>query len=154
MPYQNLLLLACNLLATASLSAAQSIQHINPPGLPVSKNYSQVVVAQGSRTIYVSGQVSANEKGEIINKDDFTAQVKQVHENLKIALAAAGATVNDVVKVTAYVVNTDASKIGIVRDVRKLYFTSPNPPASTYVGVQGLYDKDVMVEIEAIAVLK
>lgn len=148
------LLFVCVSLTTASISAGQSIRYINPPNLPVSKNYSQVVVAQGSRTVFVSGQVSANSQGEIINKGDFRAQVTQVHENLKTALAAAGATFNDVVKVTTYVVHTDSSKISIVRDVRRQYYTNPNPPASTYVGVEGLYDKDVLVEIEAIAVLK
>lgn len=134
--------------------AAQQIQYINPNGLPVSKNYTQVVATQGGRTIYISGQVSANSTSEIIGKGDFGAQVKQVYENLKTALAAVGATFNDVIKTTTYVVNTDADKIKLVREIRSQYYTGPNPPASTYTGVQGLYDKDVMIEIEAIAVVK
>ena len=141
------------LLGTHTLMA-QQLQHINPPGLPVSKSYSQIVVTQGGRTAYISGQVSANVKGEVINKGDFRAQTKQVFENLKTALAGIGATFDDILKTTTYVVNTDAEKIGIVREIRSQYYTGPNPPASTYVGVQGLYDKDVLIEIEAIVTLK
>ena len=103
---------------------------------------------------YISGQVSANIKGEIVHKGDFRAQTTQVYENLKTALAAVGATFSDVVKLTTFVVNTDAEKIGIVREIRSQFYTTPKPPASTYVGVQGLYDKDVMIEIEAVAILK
>lgn len=134
--------------------SAQQIQHINPPNLAISKGYTQVVVAQGGRTVFISGQVSANSKGEVMYKGDFRGQARQVFENLKTALAAVGATFSNVVKMTTYVVETDAEKIGIVREVRNQYFTGANPPASTYVGVQGLYDKDVMLEIEAIAVIK
>ncbi|GAB4012138.1 RidA family protein [Spirosoma migulaei] len=157
-------ILLLSVLLGTQAAVAQQLQYSNPPGLPTSKNYTQIVVAQGSRIAYISGQVSANAKGEIINKGDFRGQTKQVLENLKIALEAVGATFADVIKTTTYVVNTDAEKIGIVRDIRSQYFTSagrsasavdsPNPPASTYVGVQGLYDKDVLIEIEAIVALK
>jgi enamine deaminase RidA (YjgF/YER057c/UK114 family) len=149
------LVLSVYLLLTIHTAFAQQLQHINPSELPVSKSYTQVVVvAPGSRMAYISGQVSANTKGEIMHKGNFRAQTTQVYENLKTALAAVGATFADVVKLTTFVVNTDADKIGIVREVRSQFYTAPNPPASTYVGVQGLYDKDVMIEIEAIAVLK
>jgi len=133
---------------------AQSIQHINPSDLLVSKGYTQVVVAQGGRTVYISGQVSANAKGEILHKGDFQAQVRQVFDNLKTALAAAGATFSDVVKLTTYVVNSTDDKLNAVRSIRTQYYTGPNPPGSTYVGVQALYDKDVLIEIEAIAVVR
>ncbi|MVM31979.1 RidA family protein [Spirosoma sp. HMF4905] len=147
-------LLLLSLLLSAPALFGQQLQYINPPGLPTSKNYTQIVVIQASRVAYISGQVSSNAKGEIINKGDFRGQTKQVLENLKIALASMGATFADVIKTTTYVVNTDAEKIGIVREIRGQYFTAPNPPASTYVGVQGLYDKDVLIEIEATVALK
>lgn len=147
------LILSFGLLLSTHGLVAQQLQYINPPGLPVSKNYTQVVVTQGSRIAYISGQVSANAAGEILNKGDFRAQTKQVLENLKTALTAVGATFANVIKTTTYVVNTDAEKIGIVRDIRSQYVTQSNPPASTYVGVQGLYDKDVLIEIEAVVVL-
>lgn len=154
MPYRLQLLLICASLAITSNSLAQPIQHINPAGLPTSKSYTQVVAAQGSRTVYISGQVSSNAAGEIVNKGDFRGQVRQVYENLKTALAAVGGTFSDVVKTTTYVVNTDVNKVAAVREIRSQYYSTPNPPASTYVGVQGLYDKDILIEIEATAVLK
>ncbi len=141
-------------LLTMSQLMAQQSQHLNPAGLPKSPNYSQVVTAQGGRTVYISGQVSVNAQGEIVGKGDFRAQTKQVHENLKTALAAVGATFDDVVKLTAFVVRSDTEKLGIVREVRSQYYTGTQRPASTYLGVQALYDKDILIEIEAIAVTK
>ncbi|QIP13128.1 RidA family protein [Spirosoma aureum] len=151
--FRQLLFWFCLLLSAHKLFA-QKIQYSNPPGLPVSKNYTQIVVTQANRIAYISGQVSANTKGEIVHKGDFRGQTRQVYENLKTALAAVGATFADIAKITTYVVNTDEEKIGIVREVRNQFYAGPNPPASTYVGVQGLYDKDVLIEIEAIVVLK
>ena len=161
---QFLLPLSLLIVPAGRLLAQRSLQYVNPPGLPVSKTYTQIVIVATGRVAHISGQVSANATGEIINKGDFRAQTKQVYENLKIALAAVGATFADVIKTTTYVVNSDADKIGVVREIRNQYYTmtsqsnraanSPGPPASTYVGVQGLYDKDVLIEIEAIATLK
>ena len=153
MTVYRLLFVAFSLLVPSALRA-QSVQHLNPAGLPVTKSYTQVVTTHGGRTVYISGQVSANSKGEIVHKGDFPAQVQQVYENLKIALAAVGATFKDVVKTTTYVVNSDASSISTVRAVRSQYYSGANPPASTYIGVQALYDPDALIEIEVIAVVK
>ena len=141
------LLLSCPVLA-------QQIQRINPPGLSVSKDYTQIVTAQGGRTVYISGQISANAKGELLHQGDLRAQAKQACENLKIALAAVGATFEDVVKTSTFVVNSDAEKVEIVRQVWSQYSTAPYPLINTYIGVQALYDKEVLIEIDAIAVVK
>lgn len=142
------------LLLTMSRLVAQQIQHINPAGLAKSPNYSHIVTAQGGRTVYISGQVSVNAQGEIVGKGDFRAQTKQVHENLKTALAAVGATFDDLVKLTAFVVNSDSERLGIVREIRSQYYNGPQRPASSYLSIQALYDKDILIEIEAIAVIK
>lgn len=149
---KNLALLLLSLLSCPVW--AQQIQHLNPPGLAVSTDYTQVVTAQGGRTVYISGQISANAKGELVHQGDLRAQVRQACENLKIALAAAGATFDDVVKTTTFVVNSDDEKVEIVRQVWNQYNTTPYPLANTYVGVQALYEKEVLIEIEAIAVVK
>ncbi|GAB3993832.1 hypothetical protein GCM10028807_30080 [Spirosoma daeguense] len=70
---------------------------------------------------------------------------------MKTVPAVIGTTFSDVIKLTAYIVNTDVERIA--RETRKQYVTF-NPPARTYVGVQGLYDKDVLIEIEAIVAIK
>ena len=134
---------------------AQQNTYLNPEGIPAGSGYSHVVIAEGSKVIFISGQVPVNAQGEIVGKRDFQQQTTQVFENLKIALAAAGADFNDVVKMNYYIVNYKAKKhLHIIRETRKKYLSAENPPASTWAGVQGLYHPDVRIEIEAIAVLK
>ncbi|HRG78856.1 MAG TPA: RidA family protein [Cyclobacteriaceae bacterium] len=148
------LLLIILLVALVISVQAQDKQYINPfstkpPG------YTHVVVVNGpGKTIYISGQVPTNAAGEIVGKGDLKQQVLQVYENLQIALKAAGATFADVVKMNTYVVNYKPADVTIIREVRALYLPKENPPASTLAGVQALYHPDVMIEIEAIAVIK
>src|SRR5262249_39051978 len=73
-------------------------QFLNPPGLCPTFGWTHVVTAAGGKTVHVSGQVSVNERGEVVGKGDLKAQTQQAFENLKTALAAAGATFRDVVK--------------------------------------------------------
>lgn len=133
---------------------AQDKQFLNPfsskpPG------YTHVVVVNGpGKTIYISGQVPVNAAGEIVGKGDLKQQVTQVYENLQTALKAAGATFGDVVKMNTYVVNYKPADVVVIREVRSQYLMKENPPASTLAGVQALYHPDIMIEIEAIAVIK
>ena len=85
----------------------------------------------------------------MVGKGDLKAQTRQVFENLKAALAASGATLDDVVKITIFM--TDASQVQTVREVRDTYFTK-QPPASTAVEVARLVRPELMIEIEAVAV--
>src|SRR5258707_3800682 len=88
-----------------SFLLAQNIQHTNPPGLNNSPAYTQAVAAKPGTIIWISGQVAQNAKGEVVGKGDLKAQLNQPWENVRIALAGSGATFQDVVKVTTYVVN-------------------------------------------------
>jgi reactive intermediate/imine deaminase len=126
---------------------------INPDGMANFPSYSQAVVAPGGRTIYVSGQVPLNAQGEMVGEGDLETQTRQVFENIKTVLAAAGASFSDVVKATYYIVNFHPDMLPAIRAVRGQYFTGPNPPGSTLVGVQSLFHADVLIEIEAVAVL-
>jgi enamine deaminase RidA (YjgF/YER057c/UK114 family) len=131
------------------------LQHTNPPALSAPTGYTHVVVASGGRTVYISGQVALNERGEVVGDGDLEAQLRQVYENLKAALAAAGATFADVVKQTTYVVNFDAARDRpVIGRVRSQYLPASNPPASTLVGVQALANPALLVEVEAIAVVE
>ena len=114
--------------------------------------YSQVVEARGGRTLYISGQIALDASGNVVGSGDFTAQAKQVFANLKTRLDEAGASFNDVVKLNFYL--TDASSLQIVRDVRDIYVNRENPPASTLVVVKQLVRPDLLVEVDAIAVVK
>ncbi len=139
---------------TTTASAADvAVKRINPPGLLTPRGYTQVVTASGGRTIYISGQVAANAKGEIVGKGDLKAQTAQVFENLKIALASAGAGPKDVVKATIFAVNFKTEDIPTIRDIRNAFFAGVEPPASTLVGVSGLANPDWLIEIEVVAVV-
>jgi 2-iminobutanoate/2-iminopropanoate deaminase len=112
---------------------------------PIS-HYAPVVRAGG--LLFISGMEPKDEKGNTVGRGDITAQARQVHENLKKCLAAAGATFADVCKVTVYVRNVaDRAKIN---EVRKEYFGGSRP-ASTLVEISRLANEDFGVEIEAIA---
>ena len=128
-------------------------QFFNPPALNPTNGFTHVVTATSGKTIYVSGQVSVNEKAEVVGKGDFRAQVEHTFENLKTALAAAGATFKDVVKITYFVVGLKPEHVTHVREVRKKYLDAANPPASTLVGVAALVVPDWLIEIEVVAVV-
>ncbi len=134
-------------------AAEPTSRHINPPGLSTPRGYTHVVVASGGRTVYISGQVSANTKGEIVGKGDLKTQATTVFENLRIALAAAGATPRDVVKANTYVVNLKPEDVPVVREIRNAFFAGVEPPASTLAGVSALAHPDYLIEIEVIAVI-
>jgi 2-iminobutanoate/2-iminopropanoate deaminase len=122
---------------------------INPKGvLEPSFHYSLAVRA--GNTIYVSGLASLDANKNLVGRGDVVAQTRQILENLKIVLGAGGATLDDVVKVTVYLANRDDR--GPVNEVRKAYFGA-NKPASTLVEVGRFPIDDMLVEIEAIAVV-
>jgi enamine deaminase RidA (YjgF/YER057c/UK114 family) len=128
-------------------------QFFNPPGLNPTNGFTHVVTATGGKTIYVSGQVSVNEKAEVVGRGDFRAQVERTFENLKAALAAAGAAFRDVVKVTYFVVGLKPEHVPVVREVRARYLDMDKPPASSLVGVAALVVPDWLIEIELVAVV-
>ena len=130
------------------------MQFLNPEGLSKPKGFTQVVIAPLGTVIYVSGQVPLNAKGEVVGKGDFRAQATQVMENLKTALAAAGATMKDVIKANYYVVNLKPDQVAVIREVRNKYFSPEHPPAGTLVGVTSLVQEGYMLEIEAEAAVK
>lgn len=111
--------------------------------------YSHVVVVEGKRTIFIAGQLARDRHGNLVGKGDMRAQLRQVGENVKAALAAAGATLNDVVKTTTYV--TDIDEFFKHVEVRMEYFGAL--PTSTTVEVRCLAHPDFLVEVEVIAVV-
>ena len=129
-------------------------QFVNPKSLMASPAFSQVAIIKGGgKTIYISGQVALDEKGELVGRGDIRAQTRKVFENLKVALAAAGAGFEDVVKLTYYIVGYRPEQLGPIREVRSEYLSKAHPPASTLVGVEALFQPDVLIEVEAVAIL-
>jgi reactive intermediate/imine deaminase len=149
--FRNSVLLALLISVCALAQESPKVERINPAGLSKPSGYSHVVAVRGGRTIYVSGQVPLTKDGKLVGAGDMESQTRQVFENLKVALSAAGAELKDVVKITIY--TTDVSKLGSIRKVRDSYLPA-DFPASTLTEVKALFRPEVMIEIDAIAVAK
>jgi enamine deaminase RidA (YjgF/YER057c/UK114 family) len=125
---------------------------INPPTLSTPRGYTHVVTATSGKMIFIAGQVAWDTKSEIVGKGDLRAQATQAYTNLKAALAAA--TIADVVKMNTYVVNFKSADLPVIREVRSQFFPQENLPASTLVGVQALAMDELLIEVEAVAMVK
>lgn len=136
-----------------TLSASAQTEFLKPDGLAPTTSYTHVVVAHPGKLIFIAGQVATTRDGKIVGKDDLKAQATQVFENLKTALAAAGANFDDLVKITWYVKAYKPEMLPTLREVRSLYVNKDKPPASTLVGVAALAQDDYLLEVEAIAAL-
>ena len=129
-----------------------ALEHPRPDGLLPNPGYSHVVVASGRRMIYTAGQVPIDEHGNVVGAGDLAAQAVQAMRNVGLALAAAGASYADIVKITTYVVNYRPEHRAVIGKARAPFFANRTPPASTLVGVAALALPEWIVEIEAIAV--
>ena len=127
---------------------------VNPPALAKAVGYSHGFEVQGGKTLYMAGQVATDKAGTVVGKGDLVAQFRQVCENLKALLLARGGQMNDIVKLTMYVLSkadykAKAKDIGLVyREYFGRHF-----PAMTLVEVKGLYDDDCAIEIEGVAIV-
>ena len=133
-----------------------TITLINPDGLPKVDIYRQVSVATGSKLIFIAGQVARTADGDRVGDGDLAAQVEQSYLNLGTALAAVGASFDDVAKLTVYLVDWTPDKMehwveGVRRAATTLGITAT--PPLTGIGVAALAEPDLLVEVEAVAVL-
>lgn len=130
------------------------LEHINPDAVSKPTNYTHVVQATGSRLVFISGQVALDKDGNVVGAGDLGKQAEQVFENLTACLASVGATFANVTKMTTFIVGYNASRDRpVLGAVRQKYLPAENAPASTLVGVQALASPDILIEIEATAVL-
>jgi enamine deaminase RidA (YjgF/YER057c/UK114 family) len=129
-----------------------SIEKINPRAIHEPRGYTHVVRASGAATVYVSGQVGIRPDGSIA--EGLAAQAIVAFENLGAALAAAGASPRDVAKTTTYVVGYSVDDRAAFIEARSRVFGDDQPPASTLLGVAALARPDLLIEVEAIAVIE
>ncbi len=128
-------------------------KHIRPQGLSAPPFYTPVVETSGGRLIFIAGQVAWDADGNTVAPGDLAGQLAQAFENVKIALAAVGGTLADVTKLTIYVVNYTPDMRETVAAALTQYVGTDAPPANTLLGVQSLARPDLLVEIDAIAVI-
>lgn len=128
------------------------IERLRPDGIPDNAAYTPVVTARGTRTVYVSGQVAMDAERNLVGAGDLAAQTEQVMINLETALAAAGASFDDVVKIVAYVVDYQPEHLSILGEAFDSHLPPGKPPAITLVGIAALAAPEFLIEIEIIAV--
>ena len=131
---------------------AANVRFSNPKTMAKPPGYTYVVEATGpNRLIFIAGQLGLDINNKLVGESDFRAQAFKAFDNLRLALADAGATFKDVVKLNNYL--TDMSHIGIFREVRDEFVNTAAPPASTTVAISQLARPGALFEVEAIAVL-
>ncbi|WP_213816684.1 RidA family protein [Glaciihabitans sp. dw_435] len=121
-----------------------------PEGLYTHASFSPAVRASGE-TIYVAGQLALSVDGSIVGPHDLDTQLERIWFQIETILAAAGATLADVVRVTAY--TTDLDFCSAIVAARQARFAGLTPPASAMVVVAGLALPGAVVEIDAVAVI-
>ena len=126
---------------------------LDPPGILKIPEIVNVTVASGSRIIHISGQTAVDSEGKVVGST-YLEQGRKTLENLLIALEAAGATLGDVAKLTTYVVNYSWDALEGLMAALKDVFGDPYPlTANTLVGVASLWLPELLVEVEAVAVV-
>ena len=129
--------------------------HLNPdtlfPSVPI--GFSQGVVTQGSKTVYLSGQTAWDANKQIVGGNDIGEQTRQALRNIQLGIEAAGGSRYDLVSLRLYVVKPTPRDIEAVGDALREFFSAEAPPASTWIGVHSLAVEDFLIEIEAIAVI-
>lgn len=130
--------------------------YLNPPNLFQSQQYgfSQIVKTQGGITVYFSGQVGWDENEALTGGGDLAAQTRGAFENLRKAVQAAGGEMRDIVSLRIYVVNYRREEGGSVTQGLLEFFPPDALPVTTWIGVQALARPELLIEIEAIAVLE
>jgi 2-iminobutanoate/2-iminopropanoate deaminase len=126
---------------------------LNPPSLfsSVEHGFSQLVVAGGARTIFMSGQTAWNADKQIVGRT-VAEQARQALANVKTAVEAGGGTLGDIVALRIYLVDGSADAMAAVGGALRDYFPK-TPPASTWIGVPFLARPEFLIEVEATAVL-
>ena len=130
-----------------------TVTAINPESLHRNPAFSQAIAIDGPhRTVYVGGQNAVDVDGNVVGRDDVAAQAGQVACNLQAALEAAGATMDDVVKLTVYLVEPN-SAFPAYEAFQRVWGMPANPPTISLLYVSGLFQPDFLLEVDAVAVL-
>jgi enamine deaminase RidA (YjgF/YER057c/UK114 family) len=128
---------------------------INPPELFNSTQYgfSQVVVSDPGKMIFISGQVAWDEKLNTVGENDLRTQTQKAIDNLKIAVKSAGGGLENIVMLRIYKVDYKKEDGPVINEILRHNFGVLSPPASTWVSVKGLANEGFLIEIEAQAII-
>ncbi len=127
---------------------------LNSPSLAKPSGYSNGILTEGGRLLFLAGQTGMGPEGNIASPGDLVAQFSQALFNLKVVVEAAGGAMTDIVKLTLFVSDKAAYKANL-KPLGEAYrsFFGRYYPAMTLVEVKSLFDDDALVEIEGVAVI-
>lgn len=128
------------------------VKLIDPPDRSVHDSYTQVVLASGTRLVFVTGQVADDLEGHVVGEADLRAQAHCAFANLGRCLHAAGARPDQVAKITVYVVDYEPANLPDISAARISLFGA-HKPADTFIPVDALAEPGYLIEIDAIAVV-
>ncbi|MFD4785925.1 RidA family protein [Streptomyces sp. NPDC058459] len=134
-----------------------TVKHFTPEGMLQPTPYHHVAVGTGTTQVHVSGQIARQADGTAVAPGDLAGQVAQALRNTAVGLKGAGASFADVLRLTFYVTRWSPEKIGdlmagVESVAEEIGLRLPMPPASL-IGVDYLFEPDVLVEVEATALL-
>jgi enamine deaminase RidA (YjgF/YER057c/UK114 family) len=129
-----------------------TLELINPEDLHTPQSYTHVIAATGSRLVFVAGQAADDVQGNLVGPGDLSAQAHQALANVGRALAAGGATPEQVTRITIYVVDHRPEYLPVISEARIAVF-GDHKPTDALVGVQTLAEPGYLIEVEAIAVV-
>jgi len=133
------------------------VEHLQPDTLFDSQpfDFTQVVTVEGARrTIYCAGQTSMGKDLAVIGPGDYALQAEEAYRNVALALAAAGASTDQVVFLRNYVVAYNPAHIELINQARRKAWGPHKPPAATLLGVAALALPEILIEVEAVAVME
>jgi enamine deaminase RidA (YjgF/YER057c/UK114 family) len=133
-----------------------AVELVNPDGLPKPEVYRQLSIATGTKLVFLAGQVARDAEGNQVGAGDLAAQVEQAYLNIGTAMAGIGGSFDNVAKLTVYVVDWSPDKMpllgeGVARAAAKLGVDPVKP--ITLLGVAALAEPDLLVEVEATAII-
>jgi enamine deaminase RidA (YjgF/YER057c/UK114 family) len=129
-----------------------TLELINPEDLHTPQSYTHVIAATGSRLVFVAGQAADDVQGNLVGPGDLSAQAHQAFANVGRALAAGGATPEQVTRITIYVVDHRPEYLPVISEARIAVF-GDHKPTDALVGVQTLAEPGYLIEVEALAVV-
>ena len=131
-----------------------SKEYVNPDSLfpSVQHGFSQVVVASGRKIVFISGQTAWDVRKKIVGGDSLLEQARQALRNIQAAIEATAGTLKDIVSLRIYIVNYQPESAEAISIVLREFFSSTNPPATTWIGVSALAVPEFLIEIEATAI--
>jgi enamine deaminase RidA (YjgF/YER057c/UK114 family) len=150
-PIQLAMACAIALLPLATKAEDSMLRAVNPPGADIPGISQAMIIPKGHDLMYLSGHVPFGPNG--LEKENFEGQLDQVFANISATLSEAGTDFSSVARLTFFVQGYDGSQLETLRAVRDRWINTDNPPASALIGVEALFHPDVLVEVDALAVL-